>query len=293
MKLSMDETGVLYDSSSNYTYDRKVVRDVVVKSHYAVKRKLSVAITLGYAKDKPFMLPPFIIFKSDAKKNSTTVEEINKTIGNDAYCSWSGSGWNTEVTMKSYCSFLVKHLRNFILGKVLLICDGYYSHENRHCVNYLEQNKVDILILPSGCTSILQPLDVNFNKSLKSLLKSSYAKFLAKCPLESVPPHKTIVEWIISACKEIDMDLIYEGFTLCGLIKPLDKDNCCELGRKIKECANDVIAFLKTSELEKFEGLTFDLYIDSTEITYTDLLFSKEAIEYVKEAVKVKKINRF
>lgn len=50
----------------------------------------------------------------------------------------------------------------------LLILDSFRGHTVNSVKNRLEEKNTNIAIIPGGCTSKLQPLDVSINKSFKS-----------------------------------------------------------------------------------------------------------------------------
>ena len=79
---------------------------------------------------------------------------------------------NTEIMKVYYDEVIVPYLNSKNLQKCLLICDGYKSHNHEEVVNYM--TKVELLVLPSSTTSLTQPLDVNYFKSLKDRMRKQW-----------------------------------------------------------------------------------------------------------------------
>ena len=63
-----------------------------------------------------------------------------------------------------------------LLGSGLLIIDKASSHIADEVLEKCCGNLRDVSILPGGCTSIMQPLDVAINRPFKNYLKELYIK---------------------------------------------------------------------------------------------------------------------
>jgi hypothetical protein len=87
------------------------------------------------------------------------------------------SGWINSEIFKGCCEKLLKdiHLKRVLLKKpeerALLILDGHTTRMNLNLWQKFHDEKVDVLILPSHTSNILQPLDLCVNGYFKGLLK--------------------------------------------------------------------------------------------------------------------------
>ena len=63
-----------------------------------------------------------------------------------------------------------------LLGSGLLIIDKASSRIADEVLEKFCGNLKDVSILPGGCTSIMQPLDVEINRPFKNYLKELYIK---------------------------------------------------------------------------------------------------------------------
>src|SRR3989442_1439327 len=67
-----------------------------------------------------------------------------------------------------------------------LIMDLCSSHKKDYVLKLLTENKIFLSLIPGGCTSILQPLDVVVNKPLKDYIRQKFeAWFLEKVSLNA------------------------------------------------------------------------------------------------------------
>ncbi len=53
----------------------------------------------------------------------------------------------------------------------LLLIDSFSAHETDEFLALARDNNVDVSIIPGGCTSKVQPLDVCLNKPFKGVLR--------------------------------------------------------------------------------------------------------------------------
>lgn len=78
----------------------------------------------------------------------------------------------------------------------MIIWDVHYSHRDKQTIKDLKENfpTLVILFVPAGCTSLLQPLDISFNKAFKAHVKKSAAAWMASQVTfqinRGVPPNK-------------------------------------------------------------------------------------------------------
>lgn len=96
-----------------------------------------------------------------------------------AYFASFGAGWITKNIFVYYCLLLICQLSHYRLTlpeelqieRFLLIVDGHKSRENYLPALILYLFNIDLLLLPSHSSHILQPFDICVASSLKSFFK--------------------------------------------------------------------------------------------------------------------------
>ncbi|CAI7782143.1 unnamed protein product [Closterium sp. NIES-54] len=103
-------------------------------------------------------------------------------------------------------------------------------------------------VIPAGCTSEIQPLDVAVNRSFKATVRQLYQEWFESegvdCLTERVfpcvagnickPPPELTLKWISKAWKAVPKELIQRSFLTCGICNALDgsQDNLCMQHRR-------------------------------------------------------------
>ena len=91
--------------------------------------------------------------------------------------------------------------------------DSFKAHTADSVSEELEKVKSDIAVIPGGCTSKIQPLDVCINRPFKDSLRKSWVDYMyAHAPsgatLATIPkPSKQqVVDWVVSEALASDPD---------------------------------------------------------------------------------------
>ena len=100
----------------------------------------------------------------------------------------------------------------------ILIMDSFSTRLTNSVADNLKKNKVHTLIVPGGCTSILQPLDVSLKKPFKAILRQLWQEYMLQSteelekkraegdtPAFKIPPpsKQMMVDWVITAWLEL------------------------------------------------------------------------------------------
>ena len=60
----------------------------------------------------------------------------------------------------------------------ILCLDSFSAHTTEAVAAEFRREKVHTVVIPGGCTSILQPLDVSLNKPFKSILRRHWQQYM-------------------------------------------------------------------------------------------------------------------
>ena len=84
----------------------------------------------------------------------------------------------------------------------IIVLDQYRCHMMESVVSAIQSLGCEIIHLPSGCTSLFQPVDVGINKPLKSGIRVLWEDWMITegiaTTLTTPPSQKLIVEWVLS-----------------------------------------------------------------------------------------------
>ena len=134
------------------------------------ERKKNVTVVLSATADGT-MLPPMLIFKGKTDKTIKKLRIPEGFIIKTQEKSWMDEGlmevWVEEIWSK-YVREVSKQLG---FDNSLLIFDAFSAHKTDDVQSKLVENKSDILMIPPGCTSKCQQMDVCINKPFKAILR--------------------------------------------------------------------------------------------------------------------------
>lgn len=114
--------------------------------------------------------PPLFIFQGLSYKT----EDLKFFSHNDAWAICTPSGFINEIVFIDWLKRFIEWL-NTKRNKSeihLLILDNLKSHLTYDVIITAKQNNIELLALPSNCTHIIQPLDINLFKRFKSSLRN-------------------------------------------------------------------------------------------------------------------------
>ncbi|KAG0444905.1 hypothetical protein HPB47_013242 [Ixodes persulcatus] len=149
----------------------------------------------------------------------------------------------------------------------LLVIDQAPIHKTKAVVDAAEAAATDIAYIPGGCTGILQPADVYWNKSFKSSLRSSWAEFMrkgektAKGNLKK-PSRQDVLNFVSAAWATVPEEIITRSLKGCGISGALDGSEDGHLHDRLAGIGEPAIAIPSSRE--------------STKISSTDVVCNKQ-----------------
>ncbi|KAG0443324.1 hypothetical protein HPB47_015047 [Ixodes persulcatus] len=150
----------------------------------------------------------------------------------------------------------------------LLVIDQAPIHKTKAVVDAAEAAATDIAYIPGGCTGILQPADVYWNKSFKSSLRSSWAEFMrkgektAKGNLKK-PSRQDVLNFVSAAWAAVPEEIITRSFKGCGISGALDGSEDGHLHDRLAGIGEPAIAIPLSRESVNDEGVNLLFCSDS------------------------------
>jgi hypothetical protein len=154
---NMDEMPMWFDLPSNTTINQKGAKTVSIRTTGHEWSSFTVILACMANGTK---LPAVCIFKL---KNV-----LKETFPHDIYIRANEKVWVNEQEMLWWVENVWTSKNHFGNLRSMLILDSFCGHIVNSVKNRLVEKNTNIAVIPGGCTSKLQPLDVAINKSFKS-----------------------------------------------------------------------------------------------------------------------------
>ena len=212
-----DQTPLTFDLPVSSTLELMGTKSVPIKTTGNEKNRFTVM--LGCTADGT-KLPPYIIFK----RKTMPKEKFPKGV----IVKVQEKGWMDEELTKDWIKTVwAKHGKQ---SRKMLVLDSFRAHRTPAIKKILQSAKTDLVIIPGGLTSILQPLDVVVNKPFKTKLTRRWNAWMMDKTLHSYtatgrqrrPELAAICQWIVDAWADIELATIQTGFKKCCISNAMD-----------------------------------------------------------------------
>lgn len=190
--VNMDETPVYFNSIPKRTVTSKGEKHV--KARVAGDEKKRVTVVLGCCSNGE-KLPPMIITKQSLR---------GVTVPQGMLLRRQPKAWMTSDLMLDWFN----HCKTYIKDKHLLL-DSFSGHKTKQVNDTFESSNTAYTLIPPGCTSELQPLDLGLNKPFKDRLKRKWLQNQAQnCRI----PLEKLLSWISDCWNSITTVSILNSF---------------------------------------------------------------------------------
>ena len=221
--LNLDETPVPFEFLDGYTYDLKGATTISGKSlRSGWGKRQATLIVYIFADGIKRCKPTLIFYGSDTTKSREEFfldPRVNIEYNEKAY--------NNEELLLHWLETEYKTLRDASGKDHLLVLDQASFHRTPAVLNFLRANYTVPAVVPSGCTSLVQPLDTAVNYSLKVLIKEAterltheYEREGEGAQVEDWPlwkRRKLISEAVGEAWEKLNPAIIIKSFKQCGV----------------------------------------------------------------------------
>ena len=251
--INMDETPVYFDMPGSRTIERKGKKEVRVRSTGTEKRRFTAVLA---CKAAGVMLPPIIIFKGK--------RELKKLkIPRGVVVKVQSKGWNDATLTKVWLqNVVVQHTKK---QQALLVWDTFKGHLTDELESMLRKSNIITAVIPGGCTSKIQPLDVCINKPYKNNFRASWMSYMQESVshLENgerlQPPSKQqVVNWVVAANQHIGGNpvMIKKSFLVCGVSNALDgsQNHIIRCAKELPTLSVTYSSSTETSDRDPFES---------------------------------------
>ena len=177
--LNWDQTGINYVPVSSWTIESEGSKRVELAGKDD-KRQSTAVFGCSLMGD---FLPPQLIYQC---KTTHCLSQVK--VPTDWHITYSANHWSNENTMKDYVGkIIIPYLqkKREELGLLpdqpaLLLFDNFKAQCTTSLLQTLDDNNINVLLIPPNCTDRLQPLDISVNKAAKEFLRGKFQKWYAQ-----------------------------------------------------------------------------------------------------------------
>ena len=201
----MDELSLWMEPVSETTVNLKGEKSVPILSSGKEKMRLTVILTARASgkKVKPFVIIP----------RKRPIKELEAMT--DLHFGYSSKSWMNDGMTEKYLKSVIG---SFAFARRCIIWDSFYCHKSSATKKVLKQMRMDAIIVPSGCTGLIQAPDVSWNKSFKANVRKEYENFISvngdNIPK---PSFSTVAGWISQSWDSIPEEQIARSMKQCGI----------------------------------------------------------------------------
>lgn len=122
----------------------------------------------------------------------------------------------------------------------LLVWDAFRAHLAEPVKRALCQTNTDVIVIPDGLTSVLQPLDVCLSKPFKDRVRERWTTWMVEGEKSLTPAGNvkaasltTVASWVLETWRDLPDEMVARSFKKCGTLLTAQKMTCCGKKRKI------------------------------------------------------------
>ncbi len=135
-------------------------------------------------------------------------------------CHWAcqGKAWFDEEIMLKWVEMVLKP---YLLGAPryivpLILLDSFKVHMLGSAVKAIQALGAEVEFIPPGCTGLVQPMDVGFDKPFKAKLCAEWMMRQDPNQPTPAPSHHDIAGWIMEAEREVRDESIHNSWKKTG-----------------------------------------------------------------------------
>lgn len=261
---NMDQTMCRFDMPSNRTNNAKGESSIRIANTSCTKRGFTVALC---ARASGHKMPAFCVLKEPSGKIPGCAFK-KLIVPANVRVTATKNGWMSAKTLEEWMNKIWKENEDDV--RRLLILDRAPIHKTSDTKTKLEELDTDLVLIPPGCTRLLQPADVCWIKPFKDGLRGYWNAFMRqgemtkKGKLRS-PSRQDVLNWVSGAWDSVSTDLIKESFKKCGISNALDGSEDGEFHSLLSQASSPTevtaeeirdLIFDDDSSDEDFEGFS-------------------------------------
>ncbi|CAI7871938.1 unnamed protein product [Closterium sp. NIES-54] len=235
--LNVDQTPLWLEMPSERTVEEVGLRSVPVRNGGYQKERVTVMLACTANGEK---LKPWVFFKRKTVPKGDFPFRYAPHVDYAVACRYihvgvHPNGWMDADGVIEWLDGAVKPYINPKFGvrprKALLVLDSYRGHLTPEVKKKFGELNLVPAVIPAGCTSEIQPLDIAVNRSFKAAVRQLYQEWFEREGVDTLtkkgnikkPPVELTLKWISAAWKSVPKELIQRAFLTCGISNAQDK----------------------------------------------------------------------
>jgi hypothetical protein len=210
---NMDQTPVFFAMNSKRTLELIGKRSVNIRTSNTDTKRMTCGVTITASGE---ILKPYLIFKGVPNARIAKTEFPYYPQGQRYAC--QTNAWMDEHCMLDWVEHVLKpHAERAPDGiDPILFLDSYRAHMMGSVVNAIEDIGVEVVIIPGGCTSLVQPVDIGFNRPYKKRMRELWEEWMmdemaAKNPI-GPPTRQHIAQWSHDAMQDMPRQFVINAW---------------------------------------------------------------------------------
>ena len=142
----------------------------------------------------------------------------------------SDNGWVNEVIIKWW----IKHVWRRAEERKMLVWDSFRAHRTEDVKELVSRRgefgtNSDMVVIPGGCTGILQPADVSWNKPFKAFIQDKWDHWMingqhtfTSAGKMRKPTTPVLLSWVKKSWNNLPEALIIKSFKKVGISNEMD-----------------------------------------------------------------------
>jgi hypothetical protein len=149
----------------------------------------------------------------------------------------------------------------------LIILDQARVHTMQAAQNKFREKETDIVFVPAGCTSLVQPADVSWNHPFKNKMRDQWRiwrqnEFRTPAGNLKSATRQEVISWISHAWASVTPEIIIRSYQKCGISLNLDGSEDHLMSDQLRQATageemnQEALELLFESDLESEEEFT-------------------------------------